>query len=59
MKYDFKCTECNNIFEIEMKISEYDKEKDNIKCPKCNNKANRVYNVSGIKTNDGFKKGLT
>ena len=56
MKYDFKCEKCNHIFEVELKISEYEENKDKIFCSKCYNKAKRIYNSLEIKTNNGVKK---
>jgi len=57
MKYDFKCEKCENIFEKKMTANEYVKEKENIKCPKCESKAKRVYSFGNfaIKTGDGIK----
>lgn len=41
MKYDYKCTKCNKIFEIERSINELSKK---VKCPKCKcSKVQRIY----------------
>jgi len=43
MRYEYRCTECNKIFEIERGINE---EKDKITCPKCgSSKTIRIYNA--------------
>jgi len=57
MKYDFKCQNCDIIFEKEMSIKEYEENKDKITCPKCGSKTKRLYTYGTlkIKTGDGIK----
>lgn len=45
-KYDFQCTECSNIEEKDIPMSEYDKEKDKQICSRCGSKAVRVWNTT-------------
>ena len=48
MKYPFKCIKCNYKFLIEIPASEYDNQKDKIKCPKCNSKAKRIFEAPPV-----------
>ena len=47
MLYDFKCTECNEITEIKMKMIDYDKKRHLIRCPHCHGKMNRMMDFKG------------
>lgn len=53
MKYKFKCPACKKTFDVEISMKEYDKEKNNQKCPKCNGKMDRVIEWQGIATGSG------
>ena len=33
-RYEFSCESCKKMFELDMKVSEYEKKK--VRCPKCN-----------------------
>jgi putative FmdB family regulatory protein len=41
-KYDFVCTKCNHVFEIDKKMNEI---KEHELCPRCNYMASRIWNV--------------
>ena len=53
MKYNFKCGNCKKIFEKEIPIADYDKEKNNQTCPICNCKLLRVIEWQGIAEGSG------
>lgn len=44
--YEFKCDECNNSFEINESIKDYDSNK--YKCTECGSKVKRIYNPVAI-----------
>lgn len=54
MKYNFKCQDCKKTFDIEISMKDYDKEKNNQKCPECNGKMDRVIEWQGIATGNGY-----
>lgn len=41
--YNFKCIKCGYVEEKEIAMSDYDKEKENQKCSKCNEKMERSF----------------
>ncbi len=43
-RYDYKCSSCENVFEVEHPMSETPE----IRCPKCGEPATRVFGMSGI-----------
>ena len=43
-RYDYRCTSCENVFEVEHRMSEHPE----VTCPKCGKKAERVFSTSGI-----------
>lgn len=43
-RYDYKCPQCNEVFEVEHPMSE----KPTITCPTCGEVAQRVFSTSGI-----------
>lgn len=47
MNYDFRCTQCGNVEEKSIAINDYDKEKNNQNCSKCNGKMERVLEFDG------------
>lgn len=47
MTYKFKCKECGNIQDIDIKMSDYDELKNKQKCEKCNSKMERVIEFEG------------
>lgn len=51
MKYDFKCTECKHVFEIDEPMSETTPTRE---CPKCRATANKVLYCRPI---HGFRNG--
>lgn len=53
MYYKFRCKGCNKLHEIDIKMADYDKEKDNQVCPNCNSKMDRVIEWEGIATGNG------
>ena len=55
--YDFICESCDEIFEIQTSIRDYDKYNKQI-CPKCKSTKNvrRHYTAPGIKFGAGFFK---
>ena len=63
MYYNFKCESCNKVQEVEIPISDYDKEKEKQVCPICKGKMKRVLEWQGIAMGggDGWcgKKGGT
>ena len=63
MYYNFKCESCNKVHEVEIPISDYDKEKEKQVCPICKCKMKRVLEWQGIAMGggDGWcgKKGGT
>ncbi len=55
MIYKFKCDnkDCRKKFEVAISISDYDKEKNNQKCPYCESHASRVLEWTGTATGYG------
>lgn len=45
MTYDFKCPKCNTVYEVTMKVSEYDEKKDKQYCD-CGAMLERVFTPS-------------
>ena len=43
-RYDYRCTGCGNVFEVEHPMSEHPA----ITCPECGKPAERVFSASGI-----------
>ena len=43
-RYDYRCTSCGNVFEVEHPMSE----RPEISCPECGAGCERVFNASGI-----------
>ena len=43
-RYDYKCTSCGTVFEVEHPMSERPK----VTCPECGAPAERVFSASGI-----------
>ena len=43
-RYDYRCTGCGNVFEVEHPMSEH----PSITCPECGKPAERVFSASGI-----------
>lgn len=43
-RYDYKCTSCGEVFEVEHHMSEHPE----VKCPTCGSPAERVFSASGI-----------
>lgn len=44
-RYDYRCTACNTVFEVEHGMTEHPE----ISCPKCGQPATKVFSASGIK----------
>lgn len=44
-RYDYRCTSCGNVFEVEHGMSEHPE----IVCPTCGAPATKVFSASGIK----------
>ena len=44
-RYDYRCTACNKVFEVEHGMTEHPK----ITCPDCGAAATKVFNASGIR----------
>lgn len=53
MKYEFKCPACKKELEIDIPMKDYDKEKNNQVCPKCNGKLQRVIEWHGVASGSG------
>ena len=53
MFYKFRCQKCNKLHQVDIKMADYDKEKDNQVCPECNGKMERVIEWQGIATGSG------
>lgn len=53
MIYDFDCIICKKEIEVEIPISNYDKEKDKQKCPVCNSILKRKLEWKGPATING------
>lgn len=53
MNYKFRCRECKKNYEIDIKMAEYDKEKNNQECPKCHKKLERIIEWQGIAEGSG------
>lgn len=43
-RYDYKCTSCETVFEVEHPMSE----RPEVKCPECGQPAERVFGTNGI-----------
>ena len=44
-RYDYRCTSCGNVFEVEHGMTERPK----VLCPTCGGSADKVFSASGIK----------
>lgn len=44
-RYDYRCTSCGNVFEVEHGMTE----RPEVSCPACGSRADKVFNASGIK----------
>lgn len=44
-RYDYRCTACNKVFEVEHGMTEHPE----ITCPDCGGAATKVFNASGIR----------
>lgn len=44
-RYDYRCTACGNVFEVEHGMTEHPE----ITCPECGQPATKVFSASGIK----------
>lgn len=44
-RYDYRCTSCGNVFEVEHAMTEHPE----VSCPTCGERAEKVFTVSGIK----------
>ena len=53
MNYNFCCRKCKKNYEIDIKMADYDKEKNNQKCPKCQGKLDRVIEWEGTASGNG------
>ena len=53
MFYKFRCTVCKKLHQVDIKMADYDKEKNNQVCPDCNGKLDRVIEWQGIATGSG------
>ncbi len=53
MFYKFRCQKCKKLHQIDIKMADYDKEKNNHVCPDCNGKLERVIEWEGIATGNG------
>lgn len=47
MQYRFRCPECGQVRNIDIKMSDYDKEKNNQMCSNCGSKLERVIEFEG------------
>lgn len=43
-RYDYRCTSCGNVFEVEHGMTEHPE----VSCPSCGAAAEKVFNASGI-----------
>lgn len=56
MIYQFYCAKCNKDFDVDIPMSEYDKEKTGQKCPDCNGPIRRVIQWEGpASINGGYE----
>lgn len=46
--YEFKCPECELIKELQTPMSEYEKLKGTVFCPKCDTQMERVYTIPSM-----------
>ena len=53
MFYKFRCQKCNKLHQVDIKMADYDKEKNNQVCPDCKGKMDRVIEWQGIATGSG------
>lgn len=53
MYYKFRCKGCNKLHQVDIKMADYDKEKNNQVCPACSGKLERVIEWQGIATGNG------
>lgn len=44
-RYDYRCTSCGNVFEVEHGMTE----RPQVNCPACGGSADKVFSASGIK----------
>ena len=55
MLYSFKCKKCHKQHDIDIKMADYDKEKNYQVCPACNGKLERVIEWQEIATSSNNK----
>ena len=53
MFYKFRCQKCKKLHQVDIKMADYDKEKDNQVCPDCKGRMDRVIEWEGIATGNG------
>ena len=53
MFYKFRYQKCKKLHEIDIKMADYDKEKNNQVCPECNGKMQRVIEWEGLASHRG------
>lgn len=53
MIYDFYCKNCGKRRQVEIRLADYDTEKDRQKCPKCGEKIERVIEWQGYASGSG------
>jgi putative FmdB family regulatory protein len=53
MFYKFRCQKCNKLHQVDIKMADYDKEKNNQICPACNGKLERVIEWEGVASHLG------
>jgi len=57
-KYTFKCKECNDFNSFKMKVSDFIKLQNTIKCDKCQENMSRVYKNFNFKVNRSSREIL-
>lgn len=53
MLYKFMCRKCDKVHQVDIRMTDYDKEKNNQVCPDCKGKMDRVIEWQGIATGSG------
>lgn len=53
MLYKFMCRKCDKVHQVDIKMADYDKEKNNQVCPDCKGKMDRVIEWEGLASHLG------
>ena len=53
MFYKFRCQKCKKLHQVDIKMADYDKVKNNQICPECKGKLQRIIEWKGVASGKG------